>query len=188
MVLTLCNLLFPVRCWSENCHLVWNALRQGSKHNPTLHFQHLNLIWVNTKHHFALWTFKSCPGLFSAEHTPHCICLPFWGLWSLFCTLSQLEEGVVLPYGVVWGQSTPPPTIILWIRGTQGWDCLLSVHGLSVSLLFTVTFKYPFSFLRLLPKYLALRIQLLGTHVANSTCLQESNAYSKPHLVLYNLV
>jgi len=32
---------------------------------------------VSSQPHIALWTFKSCPGLFFAEHTPHRICLPF---------------------------------------------------------------------------------------------------------------
>jgi hypothetical protein len=47
--LQLCNLLFPVRCCSQNCNLVQNTLRQGSKHNPTSQFCHLNLIQVNTQ-------------------------------------------------------------------------------------------------------------------------------------------
>jgi len=103
--------------------LVWNTLLWGSKCNCTLQFQHLNLIWVNTKHHSALWTFKSFPGLLLAEHTPHCIYLPFWGQWSLtIFTLNELVEGVGLSHGVVWG-CTPLTCVILWIRGARGWPC-----------------------------------------------------------------
>jgi len=36
--LQLCNLLFPVRCWSENCSLVWNTLRQGQNKTPHCNF------------------------------------------------------------------------------------------------------------------------------------------------------
>jgi hypothetical protein len=53
---------------------------------------------------------------------------------------------------------------------------------------FTVTFKYPVSLQRHFTKYLALGIQLLGACVANSACLQESNAKSILCLVLYRLV
>jgi hypothetical protein len=67
---------------------VWNNLWQGSEHNPTLQFQHWNIIWVNTKHHFALGTCKSFSGLSSVDQTPHC-----WGQWLLFCTLNQLVVG-----------------------------------------------------------------------------------------------
>jgi len=162
--LQLCNLLFLVRCWSQTCDLVCN----------TLQFQHLNLIWVNTKHHFVLWTSTSFPGLSVVEQTPHCISLSVLGQWSLFCTLNQLVEGVGLPCGVVWGWSILPPPVILCIRCTQGWDYLLSVYCLSVSLLFTVTFKYPVSLRKHFPEYLALVILLIGTCVANVTCLQQT--------------
>jgi hypothetical protein len=121
----LCNLLFPVRCSSENYDLVWNTQWQGTKCNPTLQFQHLNVIQVNTEHHFALQTFKSFPGLSFVDRTTHCISLPVWGQWSLFYTSSHLGEGVDLPCGVVWGQSTLPPPLILYIRGAQGRDCIL---------------------------------------------------------------
>jgi len=39
------------------------------------------------------------PSLSSAKHTAHCICLPFWGQWSLFCTLSLPMERLVFPIG-----------------------------------------------------------------------------------------
>jgi len=88
-----------VWCWSWNCGLVWNTLKQGSTHNPKLHFGHLNLILVNTEPHIVLWTFKSYPGLLCVEYTQYHNPLPFWGQWSLFCTLSQLVEGVGLICG-----------------------------------------------------------------------------------------
>jgi hypothetical protein len=105
----LCNLLFPIRCYFQNCDLVWNIPKQGSTHKPALQFWHLNLIWVNTQNNIALWTFHSYPGLFSVEYIWHYICLPFWGPWSLFRTLNWLVEKVSLPCLVVWGWSTLPP-------------------------------------------------------------------------------
>jgi len=88
MVLNNCvNLLPPGRCWSENYNLVWNTLTQVSKHNPTLQFWHLNLIWINTKHKLALGTFKSFPGLFwqNTNHTAY-VCQseasdPYFEIW-----------------------------------------------------------------------------------------------------------
>jgi hypothetical protein len=53
--------------------------------------------------------------------------------------------------------------------------CQSTVY-LSLSLLFTVTFKYCFS-LKAFPKYLALGIQLIGTCVASGTCLQETASH-----------
>jgi len=64
-------------CWSQNCDTVWNTPKQGSTHNSTLQFWHLKLILV-------------C----FLQNTQHCIYLNFWGQWSLFCTLSQLVQGV----------------------------------------------------------------------------------------------
>jgi len=186
-MIQLCNLLFCERCWSENYDLAWNTLKQESKHNPTFQFRHLNLVQANIKHCFPLWTFK-----FHAEHTWQYVCLPFWGQWSLFCTFCWLlVEGVGLPCGVLWGWSTLTPPINLWIRGAQFWDCVLSVHCFTF---LTVTFmelclhcQVPCFSLKAFLKYLALRIQLLGTCVANTACLLESNAYSILHLVLYTV-
>jgi hypothetical protein len=41
-----CVICFSLmRCWSQNCSFVGNTMRQGSKHNPTLYFQHKVLSW-----------------------------------------------------------------------------------------------------------------------------------------------
>jgi len=92
--LKLCDLLFPVWCWSRTCNMAWNILKQGSTHNPTLQFWHSNLILVSTQPHTALWTFKSYPCLLCVEHIQQCIHVPFWCQWSLFRTLSQLVEDI----------------------------------------------------------------------------------------------
>jgi len=131
------NLLFPVGCGSKNCDLVWNTLRQGSKHNPTSQFQHLNITWFNTKHHFALLTLKSFSWfVFCGVHTT--LYLSIWGQWLLFCTLILLVYGVVLPHGVVWGKSTLPFPVVLCMRSAQGWDFLLSIQYLSLSPCFSL--------------------------------------------------
>jgi len=109
------------------CETLWG---RGQK-KPTLQFQHLNPIGVNAKHHFALWTFISFPGLFlwNTYHTVFAILRPV--ITILYFELAGRRVG--LPHRVVWGQSTVPPPVILWIRGTQGWDYLLSIHYLSGS-------------------------------------------------------
>jgi len=50
----------------------------GVKTQPSLLFQHLNIIWVKTQPHIALWTFKSFHGFFFAEHIPHYTCFAFF--------------------------------------------------------------------------------------------------------------
>jgi hypothetical protein len=151
------------------------------------------------KPHSAILIFKSYPYctldfqiltcFVFLQDTQHHIRLPFWGERSQFCTLSQLDERVGLPHGAVWDQSNLPPPVYMCIRGTQGWECVLSVHCSSVCLFFfTATFKHSVSLQRHFQKYLALRIQLQGTCVANCAWLQEYNAYSKLHLVLNTVV
>jgi len=107
--LQLHNLFLIVWCWSRNCNLAWNTLRQWSEHNPTLQFWHLNLIQINTKHHFALWTFISFPGLSLVEHTPHCTFLLFWGQWSLFCIWASCWKGWSSPWGGFWSRHPSIP-------------------------------------------------------------------------------
>jgi len=85
----------------------------------------------NTTPHCTL-AFKSYPSLFFVENIKPYLFAFFWGHWSLFCTLSQLVERVCLPCGVIWGQSTFPPPVNLLIRCAKGWDCVLSLHCLSV--------------------------------------------------------
>jgi hypothetical protein len=53
--------------------------------------------------------------------------------------LEATDGRVGLPRGVVLGQSTLPLPVILWVKGAQGWDCLLSVHCLSGSLFFSLS-------------------------------------------------
>jgi hypothetical protein len=132
--------------------------------NTTLHFEHLNIFMV-------------C--LFCGLHTT----LYLFAILRPVITILHFETDggrVGLPCGVVWVWNTLSPPVIPWIRGAQGQDCLLSVDclSLSLSLLFTVTFKYPVLLWRHFPKYLALRIQLNGTCVANDTCLQQTVSHS----------
>jgi len=127
-----CNLLFHVRCFLRIaiwCETPWSRGKNTTPHckfdiyisststyNSTLHFGHLKLILV-----CFLWNIW------------HHIHLPFWGQSSLFCTFSQLMEGVGLPCGVVWGWSPIPPSVNLTIRDAQGQDYILSFHCVSVS-------------------------------------------------------
>jgi hypothetical protein len=151
-------MLFPVWCWSQNCLF-------GVKHPE---------VEVNTQPHIALWTFKSYPHLFCVEHTQHHICLPFWGQWTPFCTLSWLVEGVGLPCGVV-----------------LGWDCALSVHYVSVSVTsFTLSLswgyvfviKYPVPF-KGIPKMSCTQNTTVRNLCRKYACLWQSNAYNKLCLV-----
>jgi hypothetical protein len=122
-----------VRCWSQNCNLVWNTLRQGSKCNHTWQFWHLNLIQVNTKPHFALWTFKSFPGLSFAEHTHHNVFVwHFEATDHYFALWASWWKGWSSPWGGL-RLKHPSTHVILWIRGAQGRDCLLSFYCLSES-------------------------------------------------------
>jgi len=174
--LWLCNLLFPVRYWSQNCDLAWNTLRKGSKHNPTLQFQHLNLSWVNTQHPIALQTFTSFHDLFFAsDHY-----------------FAPLEAGGGRDLSSPWGglelKHSSTPRNPMDQRYSRSWLSIASPLFVCLCLFFcTVTFKYLVSFWRNFQKYLALGIQLLGTHAANSTCLQESNTYHKLCLILYTV-
>jgi len=64
---------------------------------------------------------------------------------------------LVFHMGVVWDQNTTlPPPVNLWIRHAQDWECVFSVHCLSICLFLTVTFKYLVSLQRHFPEYPAL--------------------------------
>jgi hypothetical protein len=56
---------------------------------------------VKSQLHIEISTFKSHPGLYFAEDTPHRIRLPSLGQRSLFFTLSRLAQGAGLPREVV---------------------------------------------------------------------------------------
>jgi len=88
-----------------------------STQNTTLHFGHIHLFMV-----CFLWDTHHTVSDCHFEASDH-----YFALWASWC------GRVCLPHGVVWGQNTLPPPVILWIRGAQGLDCLVSVHCLSVS-------------------------------------------------------
>jgi len=123
-----------LECSFQNCDLVWNAQKQGSKLNSTLQFWQLNVMHVNTQHHVALCTFTCYPGLFFVEHTTLYSFAIFeasdhyYGLWV------SRWNGLVFPVG--WFEVKEPlhPPVNLCITGAQGQDCILSVHCLSLSL------------------------------------------------------
>jgi hypothetical protein len=170
----LCNLLFPVRCWSQNCDLVLNIEA-----------------WVKTHPHIVVLTFKP----YTSQHkTPLCILdieiVSWFGFRIthttvyLFAVLRPVisilhsKPAVGRDWSSQWGglRSKHPSTpCILCIRGAQGWDLTLSVHSLSVSSSHC-HFQVPSFSPRHFSKYLTLRIQLIGTCVANNTCLQELKA------------
>jgi hypothetical protein len=139
---------------------------------------------VKTQPHIAILIFKSYPSqCLCGTHTT--LCLPFWGHWITVLHFELAGGRAGLPCGVVWGQITLPSPVILWIRCVQGKDCLLSVCCLSVCLslslsLFVLSFhchfQVPCFSLKAFPKYMypALRIQLVGTCIANRTCLQQT--------------
>jgi hypothetical protein len=142
-------------CWFQNYNLVQNTWSRGQNMTPycTLDISRS----PNATPQIVILTIDSYPGLFFAKHTWHHICLPLWGQWSLFCTLSQLVEGVILPCGVVWCQSALPPPVNLWVRSAQGRGHVLSVHILSISVSsfslslpwgYVFVIKYPASFRR----------------------------------------
>jgi len=92
-----------------------------------------------------------------------------------------------------WSEVKAPfhPPLKVWIRGAQGWDCVLSVHCLSLSLLFLCCFHGTMCSLSsimflfdCIPKMSYPEIQLLGTCVTNCAHAQYSNAYSKVCLIL----
>jgi hypothetical protein len=121
---------------------------------------------VNMQPHIAPWTFKSYPGLFFVKHAWHCIHLPF-----------QVSDHYLHfePAGGRWGWNTLPPPVNPWIRGVQGWDCVLSVHCLSVLVSsFSVTFmglclchQFSCSSLKAFLKYLA-----LGNTTTRDLCIK----------------
>jgi hypothetical protein len=80
--LRLYNLLFPFRCWSQNCDFLWNTFKQGLKYNPTLHFHYLNCI----------------PTLFLNMHNTIFVCL-FEASDHHFALIAAWQNVLVLPVG-----------------------------------------------------------------------------------------
>jgi len=129
-------------CWSQNCYLVWNTPRQGSKHNPTLKFQHLNLIWINTQHHIT----SVC--LFEASDH-------YFALWA------NWWKGLVFPWVGLRSKHHSSPCNPMDYRE---WKVETVDYQSTVCLcpfFFTVSLKYPISLWRYFQKYFSLRIQLL---------------------------
>jgi len=105
---------------------------------------------VKIQPHIALWTFKSYPLLFF-----------FQNIWPYICFLFEASDHYFALWASCW--STLPPPVKVWIRSAQGWDCVLSVHYLSLSHPFHCHFQVSCFSRKAFSKYLALRIQLLGT-------------------------